>query len=68
MTTERISNDWKQGLIIKIPEKGGVTKCKNWRGITLLSVPIKILSRTILNRITDFEENKRVFEEMCRSD
>jgi hypothetical protein len=45
--TTVVPNDWKNGLLVKVPKKGDVTNCKNWRGITLLSGP----SRIILNRI-----------------
>jgi hypothetical protein len=32
-------------------KKGDITKCNNWRSITLLSAPSKILSRVILNTV-----------------
>jgi hypothetical protein len=53
---EKFPADWKEGLIIKIPKKGDTTKCNNWRGMTLLSIPRKPLSRVLLNRITDVVE------------
>jgi hypothetical protein len=39
------------GLLIKIPKKGNRTRCSNWRGITLLPVLSKILTRIVFNRI-----------------
>ena len=33
----------RKGLITRLPKKGNLKKCKNWRGITLLSVVGKIL-------------------------
>ena len=39
-------------MIIKIPKKGSLSDCNNWRGITLLSVPSKIFCKVILQRIT----------------
>ena len=30
------------GVTIKVPKNGGLSYCKNWRGITLLSVTSKI--------------------------
>jgi hypothetical protein len=48
---EKIPEEWKEGLIIKILKKGDISNCNNWRGITLLSIPSKILTRVILNRI-----------------
>ena len=31
---EKVSKTWKQGLIVKMPKKGDLTECGNWRGIT----------------------------------
>jgi len=47
---EKIPEEWK-GLIIKMLKKGDLSNCNNWRAITLLSIPSKILTRVILNRI-----------------
>lgn len=48
-----IPKDWAKGLIIKLPKKGDLSDCNNWRGITLLSVPSKILLRVLLNRMNE---------------
>ena len=40
-------------MIVKIAKKGDLTKCGNWRGITLLSVFGKVLGRVIITRISD---------------
>ena len=48
---EKIPDKWKRGLIIKLPKKGNLKECKNWRGITLLSVVGKILGRIVIDRI-----------------
>jgi hypothetical protein len=50
--SEKSPTFWKTGLIVKLPKKGELTNCNNWRGIMLLSVTSKVLSRVILNRIT----------------
>ena len=50
---EEIPEEWKEGHLIKIPKKGDLTKCSNYRGITLLSVPGKIFNRIILERMKD---------------
>ena len=47
--TEKIPEDWSRGMIIKIPKKGDLSVCDNWRGITLLSVPSKIIYKIILS-------------------
>ncbi|VDP11047.1 unnamed protein product, partial [Schistosoma margrebowiei] len=36
---EKVPTDWKSGYFIKIPKKRALSKCENYRGITLLSVP-----------------------------
>ena len=49
---------WKQGLIVKIPKKGDLTECGNWRGITLTSVPSKAFGRVLIDRIRDGVNSK----------
>ncbi|VDP43431.1 unnamed protein product [Schistosoma curassoni] len=39
--------------LIKIPKKGDLSKCENYRGITLLSIPGKVFNRVLLNRMKD---------------
>ena len=39
---EEVPKDWRQGFIFKLPKKGGLSNCNNWKGITLLSVPSKL--------------------------
>jgi hypothetical protein len=48
---ETFPTEWKEGVICKIPKKGNLLNCNNWRGLTLLSVFSKIMARIILNRI-----------------
>ena len=48
---EEIPLEWKEGLLIKIAKKGDLGLCSNYRGITLLSVPGKVLNRIILERL-----------------
>ena len=43
--------DWKKGLLVKLPMKGDISQCNNWRGIMLLSIPGKVLTRIILKRL-----------------
>ena len=46
-----VPEDWKKSLIVKVPKKGDLTECDNYRGISLLSVPSKILCRVIIDRV-----------------
>jgi len=48
---ERVPQDWKDASIILIFKKGNRKDCGNYRGISLLSIAGKILSRILLNRI-----------------
>lgn len=48
---ESLPEDWLQGVIIKIPKKGDLSECSNWRGINLLSVVSKVFTKIILNRL-----------------
>ena len=57
---EQVPPDWKQGIIVRIPKKGDLSDCANWRGITLLSVTGKIMSNIIYNRIKD-----AIFSVLC---
>ena len=45
--------DWKEGYLIKLPKKGDLSQCSNYRGITLLSIPSKVFNRVLLNRLKD---------------
>ena len=48
---EEIPADWKMGHIVKLPKKGDLSNCGNWRGITLLSIASKVLLKVILDRM-----------------
>ena len=45
--------DWKVGLLVKLPKKGDLCLCKNWRGIMLLAVASKVLCKIILKRMKE---------------
>ena len=50
---ETIPEDWKEGHLVNLPKKGDLANCNNYRRITMLSVPGKILSRITLQRLID---------------
>ena len=33
---EQILEDWQQGLIGRLPKKGDLTECNNWRGVMVM--------------------------------
>ncbi|KAL9977741.1 hypothetical protein ACROYT_G015180 [Oculina patagonica] len=57
-----VPEDWKKSLIVKVPKKGDLTQCDNYRGISLLSVPSKIFCRILIDRV------KRGVDEMIRQE
>ena len=54
--------DWNEGHVVKLPKKGDLSNCNNYRGITLLSIPAKVFNRIILERI------KRTTDEKLRDE
>ena len=50
---EETPTDWKDGHIIKLPKKGDLSSCENYRGITLMSVPGKVFNWILLERMRD---------------
>lgn len=48
--TEKLPDDWKCALIHPLHKKGEKSDVNNYRGISLLSVPYKILSACLLRR------------------
>lgn len=48
---ENVPGEWKEGHLVKIPKKGNLSLCDNYRGIMLLSVPGKILNQVIWQRL-----------------
>ena len=57
---EEIPEDWRKAIIVPLHKKGDKKLCSNSRGISLLSVPGKVFTRIILNRI------KQTIEEVLR--
>ena len=49
---EKIPDEWRKGIITIVPKAGDLSVCSNNRGITLLSVALKILNRVLISRIT----------------
>ena len=44
--------------MIKLPKKGGLRDCNNYRGIMLLSVPGKVLNSVLLERMKEAVDPK----------
>ena len=50
---EDIPQDWKVDILVKLPRKGDLCLCKNWRPIMLVTVASKVLCKIILERMKD---------------
>ena len=55
---EEFPADWREGHLVKLPKKGDLSNCSNYRGITLLSIPGKVFNRVLLERIKEVTDNK----------
>lgn len=42
---------WTQSLIITLPKKGNLQQCQNYRTISLISHPSKVMLKVLLNRL-----------------
>ena len=65
-TANEIPRDWNKGLIVKIPKKGDLQNCDNWRGITLLSMPGKIFCRVSQLEDLDYADDIALFSTNAR--
>ena len=61
---EEIPAEWKEGYLIKVPKKGDLSRCDNFRRITLLSLHGKVLKKNILERMKG-EVDKTLREEQA---
>lgn len=54
---ESIPGDLKNAAIVTVFKKGDKSDCDNYRGISLLSIAGKIITRILSNRLTDVSES-----------
>jgi hypothetical protein len=53
---EELPLQWKESTMVPTHKKGDQTDCSNYRGISLLSTSYKILSNTLLARLTPYAD------------
>ena len=53
---EKLPAEWKESIIVPIYKKGNKTDCSNYRGMSLLSTTLKILSIVLLSKLTPYAE------------
>ncbi|OUM64042.1 hypothetical protein PIROE2DRAFT_9267 [Piromyces sp. E2] len=51
---------WNSVSTVSIPKKGGLSDCNNYRGISLINVGLKIISKIITNRISNYALSKNL--------
>lgn len=53
-------DDWKKGVIIKLPKKGYLGDCSNWRGNTLLAITSKVYQQSFQpHNFTAYQRGRR---------
>ena len=55
---EEVPAEWKEGYNVKLPKKGNLSICGNYRGIMLLSMPGKALNSVMLQRLKTVVDDK----------
>jgi hypothetical protein len=50
---KKLPTEWLRENICKLPKKGVISDCNNWRGVTILNVAVKIFTRCIFERIQE---------------
>jgi hypothetical protein len=51
---EKLSDQWKESIIVPVHKKGDKTDCNNYHGISLLSTSYKILLNNHLSRLSPY--------------
>ena len=54
---------WSSGLLVPIPKKGNLKSIKNWRPITLLPLPGKLLEKIIHKVLSSHLENNAILND-----
>ena len=49
---------WKKALVVPIPKQGNLTRVQNYRPISLLPLPGKIMEKLIYGQLSDFLERQ----------
>ena len=57
ISTTHFPNSWKNALVIPIPKKGNLTTVQNYRPISLLPLPGKIMGKLIHHHLANHLDN-----------
>ena len=58
-----VPDDWRKALVVPVHKKGSKVQCKNYRGISLLSIPGKVYAKILDKRMRDITEEKILEEQ-----
>ena len=61
--TGKAPEDWQKAVIVAIHKKGSKKLCKNYRGISLLSIPGKVFAKILDARIRQVTESQVMKEQ-----
>ena len=50
----KVLKEWTDVIIVKIPKKGNLCDCDNWRGICVLPMVAKFISKIIVERLKQY--------------
>ena len=54
----KVPKDWQTGVMIPIHKKGSQRECKNYRGIYLLSIPVKVYAKCLERRCLEIVKHQ----------
>ena len=58
-----VPDDWRKALVVPVHKKGSKMQCKNYRGISPLSIPGKVYAKILDKRMRDITEEKILEEQ-----
>jgi len=53
---EEVPKEWRDALLVPVPKKGDLTKCDNWRGISLLDIMGNFFGKILQRRLQELTE------------
>ena len=60
LRTGTFPTDWKKAIIIPLPKDGDLSNCNNYRPISLLPVPGKIIEKIYHSRLMSYLEDNHI--------
>ena len=59
LTSGKVPHGWRKALVVPVHKKGSKFQCKNYRGISLLSIPGKVYAEILDQMVRDFERFRK---------